>query len=290
MGHNQTARWGIRAWAIAVIVAGGLMLLGRSAQPALADGPHGGDCAAADAEGAICESMQAPAYTSPVSQQPNPTPSPAPSVTPRPPVSVSTTQTICPSGGAPDVTLDVPNLSVDNITLEVNQLRARLNLDARVASLVSLNAGVDVSIERVSLTINGVKAEVHLTVCLDNVYKIIDRTLTSLDRNPQLLTSLVNSVTGLLNQTINTLGQTVLRIVDPTGSIVERIVDTAGSVVSENVVGNISTLPVLSETTNSAGQTVRQVRDTTGAVIEVILQGANILSTRVVSQGSGGAP
>lgn len=188
------------------------------------------------------------------------------------------------------MTLDVPNLSVDNITLEVDRLRARLNLDARVASLVSLNAGVDVSIDRMVLSITGVRAEVHLTVCLDNVHKIIYHTLTSLDRNPQLITSLVNSVTGLLNQTINTLGQTVLRIVDPSGGILERILDTAGNVVSENVVGNVSNLTDLSETTNSAGQTVRQVRDTTGAVIEVILQGANILSTRVVSQGSGGNP
>src|SRR5687767_10847158 len=55
-----------------------------------------------------------------------------------------------------DVVLEVPELSVDSIGLEVDNLRAHLALDAEVASLVMLNAGVDVFIERVSLRIEGV--------------------------------------------------------------------------------------------------------------------------------------
>src|SRR5205085_11220760 len=38
--------------------------------------------------------------------------------------------------GDPDVPLDVPNLSVEEITLDVENLRARVSLDARLANLL----------------------------------------------------------------------------------------------------------------------------------------------------------
>src|ERR1051325_6185276 len=44
--------------------------------------------------------------------------------------------------GAPDVLLDVPNVSVEAINLEVDNLRAHLALDARLANLLQLTAGV----------------------------------------------------------------------------------------------------------------------------------------------------
>ena len=91
------------------------------------------------------------------------------------------------ASGDPDVLLDVPNLSVDEITLEVENLRAKVSLDARLANLLQLTAGADVGIDKVKLTIKGVKAEVLLKVRLDNVANIIDRTLTTIDRNPEIL-------------------------------------------------------------------------------------------------------
>ncbi len=45
------------------------------------------------------------------------------------------------ASGDPDVLLDVPNLSVDEITLDVENLRAKVSLDARLANLLSLSAG-----------------------------------------------------------------------------------------------------------------------------------------------------
>jgi hypothetical protein len=39
------------------------------------------------------------------------------------------------STGDPDVLLDIPNLSVEEINLEVENLRARVSLDARLANL-----------------------------------------------------------------------------------------------------------------------------------------------------------
>lgn len=55
----------------------------------------------------------------------------------------------------PDVWLSVPNLSVDRISLIVENLTAQVSLTASVAGLVSINAGVDVSIDKVNLTIAG---------------------------------------------------------------------------------------------------------------------------------------
>lgn len=217
--------------------------------------------------------------------------------------------------GDPDVLLDVPNLSVDEITLEVENLRARVSLDARLANLLQLTAGADAGIDKVKLTIKGVRAEVLLKVRLDNVAAIIDRTLTTIDRNPQILERLLQSVdttvgtvggvantalgpggavsnltapNGLLAQTVNTLGQTVQRTVDRAGNIVERTLDTAGKVVDQKTVGNVSSLSVLGETTNNAGQTLRRVTDTSGAVIELTLDAAGkVVNSRVVSQATG---
>jgi sarcosine oxidase gamma subunit len=207
------------------------------------------------------------------------------------------------SSGDPDVLLDVPNLSVDEITLEVENLKAKVSLDARLANLLSLTAGADVGIDKVKLQIKGVKAEVLLKVRLDNVAQIIDRTLTTIDRNPEILTRLLQSVDntvgtvggvaqtalqpgGVLSQTINTLGQTVQRTVDTTGNIVEKTLDTAGNVVNSSTVGNVSSLRVLSETKNGR-QTVRRVQDTAGGVIELTLDAAGKdINSKVLSQGT----
>jgi hypothetical protein len=199
-----------------------------------------------------------------------------------------------------DVVLDIPNLSVDEITIDVERLEAHVNLDARLANLLQLRAGVDVETGRIGLAIRGVCAEAHLVVRLNNVAAIIDRTLTTLDRNPGVLTGLVSSVGGtlenitapggLLSQTVNTLGQTVQRTVDTTGNIVERTLDTAGNVVGSQTVGSLLSLAAVSETTNAAGQTVRRVTDTSGAVIELTLDAAgNLVGSRVVSQAAGAA-
>ena len=209
--------------------------------------------------------------------------------------------------GDPDVLLDIPNVTVQEITLEVDNLFAHLSLDARLANLLQLTAGVDVKIDKVKLTIKGVRAEALLKVKLNNVAEIIDRTLTTIDRNPELLERLLqtvdktvgtvgqtlNNITqpgGLLSQTVNTLGQTVQRTLDTTGNIVERTLDNTGKLLNEKSIGNISSLTnltVVSETTNTAGQVLRRVKDASGAVIELTLDTAGkIINSRVVSQAT----
>jgi hypothetical protein len=225
-----------------------------------------------------------------------------------------------------DVVLEVPELSVDSIGLTVADLRAVLALDANAANLVSISAGADVSIDRVELEITGVLAEAYVYVDLDNVARIVDRVVRTLDRNPQLLTQVLSVVDtavgtvggvantllqpggvaegavqavgqtltnvtqpgGLLTQTVNTLGQTVQVTLGTTGAILEQTLDTAGNVVSSRTLGQVTSLPLIRETTNTAGQTVRQVRHTSGALLEYVLDTAgNVVSTRVLQAAAG---
>lgn len=201
----------------------------------------------------------------------------------------------------PDVLLDIPNLSLDTLTIEVDKLVANLSLDAKVANLVSLKAGVDVSIDKVKAVLKGVQATALLAVRLDNVKQIIFKTLETLENNPQILdrvlTTVDNTVNtvgtvantalqpgGVISQTLNTVGQTVQHTLDATGNIVEKTLDTSGKVLSSNVLGKLTDLPVISQTTNAAGQTVKKVRDTSGAVIELVLDSAGKVVKSTLAQ------
>ena len=98
-----------------------------------------------------------------------------------------------------DVILEVPELSVDSIGLTVNDVKAHVALDANAMNFVQLSAGVDVGIKQVQLSISGVYAEAYLYVDLDNVAKIVNRVVTTLDRNPQILTQLLKTVDTTVN-------------------------------------------------------------------------------------------
>jgi hypothetical protein len=86
----------------------------------------------------------------------------------------------------PDVLLDVGRLHVDKVELKVDELTARVALDARVLDLVQLSVGVDAELRGVDLDIEDVDAQALLKVRLDNLVAIVDRTLGLLDRNPLL--------------------------------------------------------------------------------------------------------
>src|SRR3954451_8914434 len=73
-----------------------------------------------------------------------------------------------PGRAQPDVHLDVQSLHVDKIDLKVEQLRARVSLDAHVLDLLGLSVGADVELGRVELDIEGVDARARLDVRLEN--------------------------------------------------------------------------------------------------------------------------
>jgi hypothetical protein len=98
-----------------------------------------------------------------------------------------------------DVILEIPELSVDSIGLTVSDVRAHVALDANAMNLVQLTAGVDVGIKKVQLGIVGVLAEAYLYVDLDNVAKIVNRVVQTLDRNPQILIQVLKTVDTTVN-------------------------------------------------------------------------------------------
>jgi hypothetical protein len=99
-----------------------------------------------------------------------------------------------PAEQMPDVLLDIPTLKVDEIRLLVNNLDARVALRAGIADLVRIDVGAQVGIEKVDLDIKGVEAQALLKVRLNQVKEILSRALDTVDRNPELLLSLIKPI------------------------------------------------------------------------------------------------
>jgi hypothetical protein len=93
------------------------------------------------------------------------------------------------TGVEPDVLLDVPTLNVASIKLGLDDLTAHVALKAEILDLVKLSVGVDAHLGKVDLDIEGVEAQALLKVRLGHVVAMVDRALTTIDRNPELLTS-----------------------------------------------------------------------------------------------------
>jgi pyruvate/2-oxoglutarate dehydrogenase complex dihydrolipoamide acyltransferase (E2) component len=89
------------------------------------------------------------------------------------------------SVGDPDLQLDVPALSVEEIELEVEDLHIHLSIQAELADLVKIKVGLDAELGKVKLGIKGVQAEAQLKARLDNVRAIFGEVLASLQHSPQ---------------------------------------------------------------------------------------------------------
>ena len=75
-------------------------------------------------------------------------------------------------------------------------------------------AGVHVHCGKVELDIKGVDAEAMLKVRLENLYDILDRALTTIDRNPQILEALLKTV----DTAVDDIGQTAQTALGPGGA------------------------------------------------------------------------
>lgn len=195
-----------------------------------------------------------------------------------------------------DVVLDIPNVCIQKIYLKVDSVTAHLALKAQVANLLRVNAGADVLIGNVDLTIQGVRAKALLLVDLDDVVQAVDQTLTFVDNHPEVVSQLTSTlqntgaaVGGLVNNLVNGLllgtsrnsvGQTVQRFVDQaTGSIIERTLSSAGQSIADRTTGSITSLPQVSQTRDAAGRLVRRVRDQSGTLIEYVQDAAGKFSS-----------
>ncbi|HLU27414.1 MAG TPA: hypothetical protein VKZ65_03175 [Glycomyces sp.] len=102
-----------------------------------------------------------------------------------------------PPGGRtskPDVYLDVPQVDVEELIIDVEDLRARVSLSVEVLDLVRLNVGADVALGKVHLDLKGVHAQATLKVRLNRVAEIVTRVLETVDRNPQVLEHALSAV------------------------------------------------------------------------------------------------
>lgn len=178
----------------------------------------------------------------------------------------STPANVSTTNPPPDVFLNA-TVHVGEIDLLVSNLTAEINLSAQVLSLLSFNAGVDVSIDRVNLLIQNVSAHVLLEARLENLVLMINDTLSSIDLNPIIATlgqdvgTIVNDTVGAVAGAASTLlprsfdlahnilysindysGNThTNRILTQTGSIVDQSLDNDGNVHSSTVVGSFLT-------------------------------------------------
>jgi hypothetical protein len=129
----------------------------------------------------------------------------------------------------PDVVLDVKNLSVGLIEFVLQDLRAHVALDAEVASLVRLKVGADASLGEVRLTIKDVHAAVTLQVKLGKVYAILARALTTIDRNPQMLESLLKPV----GEAVGEVGRGAGEMLPPVGKGLGQVLPSIGEGVGQ---------------------------------------------------------
>jgi hypothetical protein len=108
-----------------------------------------------------------------------------------------------------DVLLNVEELEVDRIKLTVKDLRAHVSVVAELASLVSLQVGVDARLDEVELEIEGVRAKLLLKVRLDDVRAILKHALDTVAEHPEILRILTRAldelVEGLLGDALGTL-------------------------------------------------------------------------------------
>ncbi|RKU47779.1 hypothetical protein DL546_006385 [Coniochaeta pulveracea] len=208
-----------------------------------------------------------------------------------------------PSTPVPDVLLRVPNLSVGRIELDVDNLQAEINLAADIASLVTINAGVQIGVQKVNITISDVEAQLELIIRLGHLVDIVNRTLASLDLNPLLInvlndvTDLVDTVVGAVDGLLGSIvqGNTKLNfLIDNLGNIVQEVTGDAGSVVS-SIVGNYATNMTFTGVQKDLGNGLVQktyqysplgslvniVFNTLGQVVQAVVVGAG--------QGGGGS-
>jgi hypothetical protein len=127
----------------------------------------------------------------------------------------------------------VAQLKVDEISLGVENLEAHVSLSAAVLDLLKLNVGADAFLGKVELEIKGVEAQALLEVRLDNVAVIIDRVLTTLDRNPEILQRIGRGVESAARSLGSGTGKAVSEIGSGTQDAVTEVGRGAGGAVSE---------------------------------------------------------
>ena len=204
---------------------------------------------------------------------------------------------------APTFVLDVPVLNVDEIDLEVNDLRAHISLRTELADLVKINVGVDVYLDKVKLGIKGVEAQALLTISLDRVLGTLNRALEAIDKNPQILSGITQDVGQAVGGSGQGVSQTAReteqerertphlpenaavqvgeatketrdvfdRVTNEPGNVTEPVPNESNEAKSEEAMSTLADLPIEEEYIDERGRIVGRARDDSGNVVEEVL-------------------
>jgi hypothetical protein len=112
----------------------------------------------------------------------------------------------------PDVLLDVSELEVDRISLEVEDLRAHVSVQAELANLVRLSVGVDATLDRVKLEIEGVQAQVLLKVRLKHIRAILEKALDTIAEHPEILRILSRALSQVVRESLGEAQTTLAQL------------------------------------------------------------------------------
>ena len=212
----------------------------------------------------------------------------------------------------PDVLLDAPMVSIKGLDFELDDLRAKVSLFAKVLDLVELSVGIDAYLSKVKLTIESVEVQALLKVRLDNVTAIIDRVLTTIDRNPQIVQEVASGVGSAVEDVGKGSGEMVGDVGQGAGQAAEQVGDSvsqadqgatdaageaagqAGDATEQAPEGAeessgrtaegtaASGTQVLSETTDESGRAIRRVADESGGIVEQTLNESGLVSEEAV--------
>ena len=212
-------------------------------------------------------------------------------------------------GGTPAFLLDVPVLNIDEIDLEVEDLRAHISLRAELASFVKINVGVDLYLDKVKLDIKGLEAQVLLKINLDEVLGTLDRALESINMNPQILNEVVQDVNpaaggadgdasqstresdgieqaggGAHDQSLGQGDRTEDRVVQGSGEVTEPAPNESEETVDEEATSTLDGLQIEEEYVDERGRIVGRARDGSGNIVEGVLDEEGNVTNPSVSE------
>ncbi|SCL45971.1 hypothetical protein [Micromonospora chersina] len=132
-----------------------------------------------------------------------------------------------PTMSDPDVVLQIPHLRVDDVCVEGDDVDAHVSLRARLGSLLQLDVGVQARLGTARVDVRGVTTEAMLEVRLDELNGILDRALSTVDRNPQIVEAAVGTVDTTVDQEGRT-SQQALGPQEPPSRTLQEAADAAG--------------------------------------------------------------
>ena len=215
-------------------------------------------------------------------------------------------------GETPAFLLDVPVLNVDELDLEVNDLRAHISIRAELASFVKINVGVDLYLDKVKLDIKGLEAQALLKINLDKVLGTLDRALESININPQILNEVVQDVDpaaggadedtsqstresdgieqaggGARDQALGQGDRTEDRVVQGSGEVTEPAPNEPEETVDEEATSTLDGLQIEEEYVDERGRIVGRARDGSGNMVEGVLDDEGNVASPSVSEENG---